>query len=394
MNHILAQILSLAGWDRIGAVSRGVRMKTFASLVEEVQKPGRCRRCGGCVAFCSAINYGALAANPDGAPRYSDPEKCIECGMCYMLCPVINELEEEAKRKALWQEPMGNVLGVSVARAKDASIRELATDGGVLTAVLLRLFDEGRIDGAVLAKGAGPFLRRPFLAATRKDILEAAGSFAGPPHGRDLVGGRYGTYASSLSALGEQLKQGLRRVACVALPSQILTIRKMQVLGVVPTDSLYCLIGLFCSGQFEFGQSGRKRLERLGGFAWSEVERINVKDALHVAVRGRGTVTIPREELDGLRRHACRYCTDYGAEYADLSCGGLGAEAGWTTVITRTPLGRAILADAGESVIEAYPEQANPRAGRQALEAVGQRTEWKRMRAVHDGEGVGSVAAV
>jgi coenzyme F420 hydrogenase subunit beta len=392
----MARILSLVKRDRHAAVSRGVRMKTFASLVEEVQKPGRCRRCGGCVTFCSAINYGALAQDPDGTPRYSDPEKCIECGMCYMLCPVINELEEEAKRKALWQEPVGNVLGVGVARAKDASIREIATDGGVLTAILLRLFDEGRIDGAVLAKGAGPFLRRPFLATTRKDILEAAGSFAGPPHGRDLVGGRYGTFASSIAGLGEQLRQGLRRVACVALPAQILTIRKMQVLGVVPTDSLYCLIGLFCSGQFEFGQSGRKRLEKLGGFAWSEVERINVKDALHVQVRGRGTVTIPLEELDGLRRFACRFCTDYGAEYADISCGGLGAEAGWTTVVTRTPLGRAILADAMQTVVEAYPEKTNPRAGQQALEAISQRSEWKQLRAVREGEGVGagSVAAV
>ncbi|MEW5772839.1 MAG: Coenzyme F420 hydrogenase/dehydrogenase, beta subunit C-terminal domain [Thermodesulfobacteriota bacterium] len=371
-------------------------MKTFANLVEEVQKPGRCRRCGGCVTFCSAINYGALAQDPDGSPHYSDPEKCIECGLCYMLCPVVGELEEEAKRKALWQEPMGNVLGVSVARAKDASIREIATDGGVLTAILLRLFDEGRIDGAVLAKGAGPFLRRPFLATTRKEILEAAASFAGPPHGRDLAGDRYSTFASAISALGDQLRQSLRRVACVGLPGQILTIRKMQVLGVVPTDSLYCLLGLFCSGHFEFGQAGRKRLEKLGGFAWSEVEKINVKDALHIHARGREMITIPLEELDFMRRYACRFCTDYGAEYADLSCGGLGAEAGWTTVVTRTPLGRAILADAVQTVVEVFPEKTSRRVARQALEAVEQRTEWKRARAVRDGEGVGagSMAAV
>ncbi len=371
-------------------------MKTFANLVEEVQKPGRCRRCGGCVTFCAAINYGALTQDPDGTPRFNDPEKCIECGLCYMFCPVIGELEEEARRKALWQEPMGNVLGVTVARAKDTSVREIATDGGVLTALLLRLFDEGRIDGAVLARGSGPFSRRPFLATTRKDILEAAASFAGPPVARDLVGGRYATFAPAISALGEQMRQGLRRVACVGLPEQILTIRKMQVLGVVPTDSLYCLLGLFCSGHFEFGQSGRKRLEKLGGFAWADVEKINVKDALHIHVQSRGVITIPLEELDFMRRHACRFCTDYGAEYADLSCGGLGAEPGWTTVVTRTPLGRAILADAVQTVVEAYPEADNPRAGDQALEALEQRSEWKRARAVRDGEsvGTGSVAAV
>jgi coenzyme F420 hydrogenase subunit beta len=47
-----------------------------------------------------------------------------------------------------------------------------------------------------------------------------------------------------------------------------------------------------------------------------------------------------------MKRYACRFCNDYAAEFADISFGGIGAEQGWTTVISRTPLGRAILADA------------------------------------------------
>jgi hypothetical protein len=35
-------------------------MKTFFNLIQEVQKPGLCHHCGGCVTFCTAINDGAL----------------------------------------------------------------------------------------------------------------------------------------------------------------------------------------------------------------------------------------------------------------------------------------------------------------------------------------------
>ena len=46
-------------------------MKTFTDLINEVQKPGLCHRCGGCVTFCTAINYGALELDAEGKPRYA-----------------------------------------------------------------------------------------------------------------------------------------------------------------------------------------------------------------------------------------------------------------------------------------------------------------------------------
>ncbi|MGD9247244.1 MAG: 4Fe-4S dicluster domain-containing protein, partial [Desulfobacteraceae bacterium] len=82
-------------------------MKTFFNLIQEVQKPGLCHRCGGCVTFCSAINYGALEIDGDGKPRYGDIEKCIECGLCHAICPEIGELDQEVRRLASWSEPMG-----------------------------------------------------------------------------------------------------------------------------------------------------------------------------------------------------------------------------------------------------------------------------------------------
>ncbi len=62
-----------------------------------------------------------------------------------------------------------------------------------------------------------------------------------------------------------------------------------------------------------------------------------------------------------MKRYACRYCDDYAAEFADLSFGGIGAPEGWTTVMARIPLGRAILADAKGTDLEQFNYKDNPR---------------------------------
>ena len=109
-------------------------MKTFSNLIDDVQKPGLCHRCGGCVTFCTAVNYGALELDSEGKPRYADEAKCIECGLCHSICPEIDELDEETRKSSGWTPPIGRVIETSIARAVDPKIRKKATDGGVVTA--------------------------------------------------------------------------------------------------------------------------------------------------------------------------------------------------------------------------------------------------------------------
>jgi coenzyme F420 hydrogenase subunit beta len=73
-------------------------VKTFHDLIRLVQKNNFCGKCGGCVAFCSASNLGALGVGQDGMPIFADEEKCLKCGICYMICPNIHDLDEELKR--------------------------------------------------------------------------------------------------------------------------------------------------------------------------------------------------------------------------------------------------------------------------------------------------------
>lgn len=302
-------------------------MKTFFNLVQEVQKPGLCSRCGGCATFCTAINYGALEINKDGKPVYQDMEKCIECGLCYSICPEINDLDEETKRQAAWSEPMGRVIETTVIRATDEKIREKASDGGAVTALLLHLFDRNRIDGAIVTRPTGKFQRQPFLATSPREILDSEGFSMDISHGMQHFSEEYVTF-STIEKFDSMMKKGLKRVALVGTPCQIKSLRKMQVLHLVPSETIKFCFGLFCSGNFT---SGDKEM----------------------------------------RQYACSYCSDFSNEFADISFGGIGAREGWTTVITRTPLGRAVLADTRNlGRIEQFSVQDNSEFASQALQNV------------------------
>ena len=342
-------------------------MKTFFDLIQDVQKPGLCHRCGGCVTFCSSVNYGALELDADGKPRYGEIEKCIECGLCHAICPEIDELEKETRERVGWTAPIGRVIETTVARAADPAVRRAATDGGVVTALLLHLLERGRIDGAIVTKQDGPFRRRPFLATTTEEIKQAAGFFFDTSHGMKDFGDRYMTH-SQIEEFDPMLKKGLKRVAFVGTPCQVKSVRRMQTLGLVPADAVHICLGLFCSGNFTFGEEQRQRLAELGEFAWDDVRKINIKDDLQLHLRSGPTRSIALDDLDFMRRHACRYCPDYTAEFADIAFGGIGAEEGWTTVVARSPLGRAAFADAaGAGKLEEFSRTVNPNFATQAM---------------------------
>ncbi len=352
-------------------------MKTFFNLIQEVQKPGLCHHCGACVSICSAVNYGALELDEEGKPRYKDIERCIECGLCYSICPEISELEEETKKRICWSEPIGRILSVTVARAISPEIRKRATDGGVVTGILLHLMDIGRIDGAIVAKQIGPFQREPYLATTKEEIIDAAGFFFGTSHGVKGLGDEYMAHAS-VEQFNPLMKKGLRRVALVATPCQIHAFRRMETLGVVPSDSIKISLGLFCSGNFLFGEKERGKLAEMGNFDWNDVKKVNVKDNFIVHLKDGQRKEIPIEDLEFMKRFACRYCDDYSSQYADISFGGIGAEEGWTTVIARTSVGRAAFKDALGDTIEEYPKEKNPEYASDALNKILQAASKKR----------------
>ncbi len=335
--------------------------KTFFNLIQDVQKPGRCHQCGGCVTFCSSINLGALEMDNTGKPRFREIENCLDCGLCYMICPETGELDPAIKENAGWTAPFGRQIGLSISRAMDETIRSSGTDGGVVTAILLHLFDTGRINGAIVSKAteAG---RVPFLATTRQDLLDSAGSCFHTSHGLAQLADTYSTYSPSLELLSKKAGGIPERLAFVGTPCQVNTLRKMQALEIVPSDAVDYVFGLFCSGNFSFDAEAFTSVEARYRFRYADVKKINIKDEFLFTLSSGRTVGVSLDELDHVKREACRYCTDFGAEYADISFGGIGAAHGWTTAVTRTALGKEILASAMDTVLNRWTYDRGPNA--------------------------------
>lgn len=342
--------------------------KTFSDLIQEVQEPGKCHRCGGCVTFCSSSNLGALELDGSGRPRFNQTQECLECGLCYMICPETWDLDLAIKERAGWQAPFGRQIGLSIARASDEQIRERGTDGGVVTAILLHLFDTGRINGAIVSKATDAG-RTPFLATTREDLVASAGSCFRASYGMAGLADAYSTYSASLELLTKKLDilsedsrlspeevEGLPpRLAFVGTPCQVNTFRKMQALEIVPSDTVAYCFGLFCAGNFDFDARVFKEIEDKYSFRYADVEKINIKEEFLFTLNSGRTVAVGLDDLERVKRGACRFCTDFGAEYADIAFGGLGAEQGWTTVLPRTDIGRGVLDTAMENVLIRWP---------------------------------------
>jgi coenzyme F420 hydrogenase subunit beta len=285
-------------------------------------------------------------------PRYADRKKCLACGICYMICPATSDLDEELQETFGWRAPIGIYRAVRSARALDDTIHARATDGGVVTALLLYMLEKRLIDGAIVSQKVAPFQRSPLIATTREELIAAAGShFGGSSHLEEL-GSQFTTYSPTISAVKGLESQHLQRVAMVGTPCQIRTVRKMQCLGVLPAHVILYTVGLFCMENFDFGTEGRRKLEqrlqtRVGRpVHFEEIDKLNLKEDVIISLGDAVTAHVPFDELEEMARPGCLACTDFANDYADLSVGGLGSPAGYTTILIRTPEGNRIYAEA------------------------------------------------
>ena len=317
-------------------------IKTFKDLNREVVKRGICGKCGGCVCFCSAGELNALEMGENEVPRYIDEDNCLKCGICYLICPQTDALNTELQKKFGWEPPIGNYQRISSAQATDNKIREICTDGGVVTSLLLYLLERNLINGAIVSIKTGRFARKATVARTREELIEAAGSaFSGSLHLEEL-GGKYTTYTPILSTVKSLEKRYLHDIAVVGTPCQINAIRKMQCLGVIPAHLIKYTIGLFCIENFSFDDVAREMLEKKLDINFDEIVKLNIKDDFIIKLTKDVTIHVPLEEVHEVARLACFTCKDFSNEYADISVGGLGSPDGHTTTLIRTNVGGSV----------------------------------------------------
>lgn len=329
-----------------GEAMKQDRIWSFTDLKNEVIAGGTCGKCGGCVSFCSANRIGALKIGENGFPDYEDQDKCLTCGLCYMVCPQTHPLQEEIDAASDWEPPIGHFTEVFSARSADKEILESGTDGGVVTALLVHLLENGFIDGAAVSISDGPFKRKAIVATSREELLQAAGShWAEVPH-LEEVGEGYTNFVPVIRTIHELEPKKLKKIALVGTPCQIGAVRKMQVLNIVPSDIVVLTIGLFCMQCFEIDHLMDKSIMKKHNLKPEDLDGLNIKDDFMLKLKSGITVHVPLEEIEELARPACLACKLFANDYADISVGGLGSPDGYTTVMIRTINGRRMFADA------------------------------------------------
>jgi len=317
-------------------------VKSFKDLIKEVQEKGICGKCGGCVSFCSAGEFNALKLDDDGTPQFVNEEKCLKCGICYLICPQIKVLNKEIEKKFNWESPIGLYRGITSARTRDRKIRKVCTDGGVVTSLLIYAFKKNLIQGAIVSKRVGPFTRKPVTVTNPEELIGCAGSHFEESLHLQEIGKKYTTYSPGMLEIKDLGKRRLESIALVGTPCQIYTVRKMQLLNIIPADKISLTIGLFCMENFSFDVKAREKLERKLKIKLGNIQKLNIKDDVIVTLGNKKIIHLPFEAVDEIARPSCFACQDFANDYADISAGGLGSPDGYTTIIIRTLLGEKL----------------------------------------------------
>ncbi len=329
------------------------RKVNWADLYREVVQNDVCSGCAACVITCPRSVLGYHGTRPFQKDELSDPGYChfgeAGCDVCTRACPRFH-FDFGAVDQALFgrRRKSSEVAGVyseAVAlRSVSTGPRSQAQDGGLVSAVLVWALETGRIDGAVVA---GPYPDRPLralplIAETPEAILASAGS-------------RY-TYVPNLLALADASPD--RRLAFVGVGCQISGLVAGQQAKLKRFRSIVFRIGLMCSETFSEEPFLDGLLQARLGLDLARVHKVNVKGKLivstdsgnhgalaHGPVEGskarisdQGRIEIPLSEARPLARSQCQWCSDFSAEWSDLSAGGLGID-GWTVALVRTQAG-------------------------------------------------------
>ncbi len=305
------------------------------TLLEKVVLKDICMGCGACVVVCPfrCLEYS------EGKPKLV--KKCEVCGICPRVCPRYSwswaELEKMVfGRERKPDEEFGIYQRVVLAQTTDKNMMQSCQDGGVVTALLTFALQNGIIDGAILSglSSEKAFYPIPILATTHEDFLKCAGT-------------RY-TYSPNLLVLPEAIKER-QSLAFVGTPCQIHSIRKMEAAKLKKyVDKIKFKIGLMCTEAFTYEGLMEEHVQQKLGVSLRDIKKVNIKGKVLITTNSGDTKAIPLAEAKQYARKGCLPCTDFSAELADISAGGLGL-SDWSLIIIRTENGDGLFKEAEKS---------------------------------------------
>ena len=304
----------------------------FKKLDRDIIQTGACIECGSCIAGCPVDAITGNRINGTYTPELTG--KCTACGICYAMCPRTHMLDEDliGDVKSAWKvRSLGNQTG---------------QNGSAVTALLTHLINDRIVDAAVVACQTEeiPWLPEARLVTTIEGIEESSGTIY--------------THAQVIEKMLEGFIEGLSNLAVVGTPCNIESVNRMEKhpagLLKLDTKAKVFKISLFCTESYNY--------EKLKEFLLRNEVKIEDVKKFEIA-SGEFSVTLENDEkkwpvadLDSASATSCAYCQDLTGIGADISCGNIGSENDWTTILVRSEEGEKVLNGSIKAhLVEALP---------------------------------------
>jgi len=305
-------------------------MEHYFEPVSLIYESGVCCNCGWCSAICPVNAISVTSENLE-----IDEEKCFKCGLCFSVCPrsfSIDRFYESINKinKSLqFSEKIGAYINTYSGCTSTDEIKKVCQDGGVVTSLLEYLLTNKKVD-AIVAVEHSEELWNPkgIIIDNVKDLYKTAGT-------------KYANCAS-LSVL-DQTKE-FENIAVVGVPCMMKAIEKGSFFpsGHPFYNNIKYKIGLFCMESFSYENIIKLVSEKFDKDI-EEIIKMNIdKGKFIITLKSGEELKVPLKEIQSYARDTCHYCEDLTSDYADISVGSIGSQAGWSSVITRTKEGEEL----------------------------------------------------
>ncbi len=305
-------------------------LEHYFEPVSLVYENGVCCNCGWCSAICP-VN--AISVSSDNLEI--DEEKCFKCGLCFSVCPrsfSIDRFYESISKvdKSLqFSKKIGAYINTYSGSTSTDEIKKVCQDGGVVTSLLEYLLNSKKVDAIVAVEHSDELWNpKGVIIDNVEDLYKTAGT-------------KYANCAS-LSVLDKA--KDFNSIAVVGVPCMMKAIEKGSFFpsGHPFFNNIKYKIGLFCMESFSY-ENIIKLVKEKFEKEIDEVVKMNIdKGKFIINLKNGEELTVPLKEIQSYARDTCHYCEDLTSDYADISVGSIGSQAGWSSVITRTQEGEEL----------------------------------------------------
>jgi len=283
-----------------------------------------CCQCGWCSSICPVDAITVTADNLE-----IDDNVCMKCGLCYSVCPRSFSIDQAYKsiknldKSLKWSDKIGaycNTYSGSTTRDKIKKIRQ---DGGVVTSLLEYLLKNKLVDAVVAVQHSEDLWRpEPVIVDNIKDLYKTGGT----------------KYANSPSLKIIDKAKKYNRIAVVGVPCMMKAIEKATLFpsGLPFFKNIKYKIGLFCMESFSYAEIINLVKDKFDKEI-NELTKMNIdKGKFIINLTSGEEMAVDLKEVQSYARHTCHFCEDLTSDYADISVGSIGSQAGWSSVITRS----------------------------------------------------------